>query len=102
MIWQEFLRRFKPKVITILLVFGPMLLYQMIGMVLEYLRFPPLGIIEVLMAAGATFLVVALVCWLWAFGEWSWFSLRRLRCFWGELRRFSREYWKSGAAVATK
>lgn len=97
MIRYEFLRRFKPKGITILKVFGPILLYQLIRMALEYFRIPSLGIVEGLMAAGAALLIVALGCWLWAVGEWSWFSLRRLRVFRRELWQFSREYWKSGA-----
>jgi len=102
MIRNEFLRRYKPKAITILKVFGPVLLYQLIRMVLEYFHIPSLGIVEVLMAAGAALLVMALACWLWAVGEWGWFSLRRLRVFWRELWQFTREYWKASAAATTK
>ena len=76
MIWHEFLRRFKPKAITTLWVFGPILLYELFGMVLEYFRIPPIGIRETLTAAIAVLLVLALACWLWVVGEWAWFSSR--------------------------
>ena len=102
MIRQQFLRRFKPKLIMILKVFGPVLMFQLLGMVREHYQYPPLGIEEVLVAAGGSLLTVALVLWLWALGEWSWLSLRKIRVFWGELWRFSRKYWQSGAAVATR
>ena len=59
MIWHEFLRRFKPKAITTLWVFGPILLYQLFGRALEYFRIRPLGIREVLMALTAVLLVLA-------------------------------------------
>lgn len=102
MIRQQFLRRFKPKLITILKVFGPILVFQLFGMAREHYEYPPLGMEEVLLTAGGALLAVALVLWLWALGEWSWLSMRRFRVFWSELWRFSRKYWTSGAAVATK
>jgi hypothetical protein len=102
MIRQQFLRRFKPKLVTVLKVFGPILTFQLLGMAREHYRYPPLGIEHVLLAAGGSLLAVAGALWLWALGEWSWLSLRRFRIFWGELWKFSRNYWKSGAAAATK
>jgi hypothetical protein len=100
MIWHEFLRRFKPKAITTLWVFGPILLYELSGRALEYFRIPPLGIREVLMAVTAVLLVLALACWLWVIGEWAWFSSRGIRTFWRNLCRFSREHPKKHAARA--
>ena len=102
MIRQQFLRRFKPKLIMILKVFGPILVFQLLGMAREHYHYPPLGMEEVLLTAGEALLTVALVLWLWALGEWIWLSMRRFRVFWSELWQFSRKYWKSGAAVATK
>lgn len=100
MIWHEFLRRFKPKAITTLWVFGPILLYELFGRGLEYFRIPPPGIREVLMAAAAVLLVLALECWLWVVGEWAWFSSRTIRIFSRKLCRFSREHLKKDAARA--
>ena len=100
MIWHEFLRRFKPKAITTLWVFGPILLYELFGRVLEYFRIPPLGIREVLMAVTAVLLVLTLACWLWVVGEWAWFSSRGIRIFSAKLCRFSREHLKKHAARA--
>jgi hypothetical protein len=98
MIWHEFLRRFKPKAITTLWVFGPILIYQLFGRALEYLGTPPLGIRKVLMAAIAVLVVLALACWIWVVGEWAWFWSRGIRIFSRKFCRFLRERLKKLAA----
>ena len=98
MIWHEFLRRFKPKAITTLWVFGPILLYELFGRVLEYIQIPPIGIRETLMAAIAVLLVLALACWLRVVGEWTWFSSRGIRMFSRKLCQFIAEHLKKHAA----
>ena len=98
MLWHEFLRRFKPKAITTLWVFGPILLYQLFGRALEYFQIPPLGIREVLLAAIAVVLVLALACWLCVVGEWAWFWSRGIRIFSRKCCRYLRERLKKLAA----
>lgn len=93
MVKQRFLTRFRPAVVTVLKVFGPVLGYQLLELVLGHFRYLPPSILDVLMVAAAILLVIALICGAWAWGEWSWARLRRLRFFWSEVKRFSREYW---------
>ena len=74
-------------------VLGPILLYELFVLVRQHFQYVPPSISDLLMGALLAFLLTALLCWLWALGEWLWFRLRRLRGFLGELRQCSRSYW---------
>ena len=94
MVKQRFGILFRPRVITFVKVFGAILGYHLFGMAREYFQYLPLSLVELLMGAGGVLLTIALLCWFWALGEWSWSKLGRLRGFCGELQRRSRNYWK--------
>jgi len=92
MVKQRFGTLFRPRVITFAKVFGAIVGYHLFGMAREYLQYLPLSLVELLVGAGGALLTIALLCWFWAWGEWSWSKLGRLRGFFGELQRRSRNY----------
>jgi hypothetical protein len=94
MVKQRFVTLFKPLTVTFAKVFGPILGYHLFGLGREYFQFLPLSLLELLMGTGGILLSLALVCALWACGEWQWSQLRWLRGFASELRRCSRDYWQ--------
>jgi hypothetical protein len=94
MVKQRFVTLFKPLAVTFAKVFGPILGYHLFGIGREYFQFLPLSLVELLMGAGGILLAIALLFTLWAWGEWQWSQLRRLRGFASELRRCSRDYWQ--------
>ncbi len=102
MVRQRFLVLFRRWLFTAAKVFGPILGYELLVLVRQYFQYVPLSIVDLLMGALAALLIIALLCWLWAWGEWSWSKLRRLRGFWDELGRCSRSYWKPEAVRANK
>jgi hypothetical protein len=87
---------------TVAKVCGPILLYELFVLVRRHFQYVPLGILDLLVGALSAFLLTALLCWLWALGEWMWFRLRRLRGFWSELRQCSRSYWNPEAVRTNK
>ena len=102
MVKQRFLTLFRRWFFTVIKVIGPILLYQLFLSVRDHLRFVPLGTLDVLLGALAILLFVALVCGLWAWGEWAWAKLRRLRGFGSELRRCCRDYWSPQTVTTRK
>ena len=102
MVKQRFATLFKPLVITFAKVFGAILGYHLFGMTREYFQYLPIKLVELLVGGGAVLLTIALLCWLRAWGEWSWSKLGRLHGFCGELRRCSRSYWRPEAVKTNK
>jgi hypothetical protein len=93
MVKQRFLVLFRRWLFTMVKVFGPILLFEGFILVREYLRYAPFGILDLLMGVLMALLLAALLCGLWAWGEWWWSKLRRLRGFVSELRQCTRNYW---------
>ena len=102
MVKQRFLVLFGRWLITMAKVLGPVLLFELLVSVRQYLQLAPLSVIDLLMGAFAALLVTAALCGLWAWGEWLWSKLRRIRGFASELRRCSRNYWTPEAVKAKR
>ena len=101
MVKQRFLVLFRLWLVTVAKVFGPILLFEVFVVVRQYLQYVPLGILDLLTGAILTLMLTAVLCGLWAWGEWWWSKLRRLRGYVSELRQCSRSYWNP-EAVRTK
>ena len=93
MVKQRFRVLFRRWFFTVAKVCGPILLYELFVLVRQRFQYVPLGFLDLLEGALVAFLLTALLCWLWALGEWMWSRLRRLRGFLSELRQCSRSYW---------
>jgi len=102
MVKQRFLVLFRRWLVTVAKVFGPILLFEVFVSVRQYLQYVPLSILDLLMGALMTLVLTALLCGLWAWGEWWWSKLRRLRGFVSELRQCSRSYWSPEAVKTNK
>jgi hypothetical protein len=102
MVKQRFLVLFRRCLFTAAKVFGPILLFEVFVLVRQCLQYAPLGILDLLMGVQATLLIIALVCLLWAWGEWWWSKLRRLSGFVSELRHGSRSYCRTGTVKTNK
>ena len=102
MVKQRFLVLFRRWLVTVTKVFGPILLFEVFVSVRQYLQYAPLGILDLLMGAFLTLLLTATLCGLWAWGEWLWSKLRRLRGFVNEVRLCSRKYWSPGAVKTNR
>jgi len=102
MVKQRFLVLFRRWLFTVAKMFGPILLFEVFALVRQYLQYAPLGVLDLLMGALMTLLLTALLCWLWAWGEWWWSKLRRLRGFVSELQQCSRRYWSPQAVKTNK
>jgi hypothetical protein len=101
MVKQRFLVLFRRWLVTVAKVFGPILLFEVFVLARQHLQYLPLGILDLLTGAILTLMLTALLCGLWAWGEWWWSKLRRLRGYVSELRQCSRSYWNP-EAVRTK
>ena len=101
MVKQRFLVLFRRWLPAVVKVFGPILLFELFASVRHYLQYVPLGTLDLLMGVLMSLLLTAMLCALWAWGEWWWSKLRRLRRFVSELRQCSRMYW-SPTPVKTK
>jgi hypothetical protein len=102
MVKQRFLVLFRRWLFTAGKVFGPILLFEGFVQVRQYLQYAPLGMLDVLMGALFALLVTAMLCLVWAWGEWCWSKLRRVRGFVSELWQCSRSYWNPEAIKTTK
>jgi len=102
MVKQRFKVLFRRCLFTAAKVFGPIVLFEVFVLVRQYLQYAPLSGLDLLMGALTTFLLTALLCWFWAWGEWWWSKLRRLRGFVGELRHGSRSYSRTGPVKTSK
>jgi hypothetical protein len=102
MVKQRFLVLFRRWFVTVAKVFGPILLFEVVVSVRQYLQYVPLGILDLLMGALMTLVLTALLCGFWTWGEWWWSKLRRLRGFVSELRQCSRSYWSAELVKTNK
>ena len=102
MVKQRFLILFRRWLFTVAKAFGPILLFQGFVTVRQYLKYVPLGFLDLLTGTLVTLLTAALLCWFWAWGEWCWSKLRRARGFVSELRQCSRNYWRPVAVKTNK
>jgi hypothetical protein len=102
MVTQRFLVLFRRWLVTVAKVFGPILLFELFASVRHYLQYVPLGTLDLLMGMLMSLLLTAMLCALWAWGEWLWSKLRRLRGFVSELRQCSRTYWNPAPVKAKR
>jgi hypothetical protein len=102
MVRQRFRVLFRRWFFTLARVFGPILLFELFELVRQYFRYAPLSMSDLLMAAFWTFLLTAVLCWLWAVGEGLRYWLRRLRGFSRHRKQYSGSYWKPEAARVNK
>ncbi len=102
MVKQRFLVLCRRWLFTIGKVVGPILLFELFVLARQYLQYAPLGILDLMLGALATFLLTVLLCGLWAWGEYWWSKLRRVRGFVSELRQCSRSYWNAEAVKTNK
>ena len=87
MVKQRFLTHFKPWLNAVIKVGGVIVGYQLCDQLRTYLQYAPLNIVDVVVAAIVTLSLIGLLCMIWAWGEWCWFKLRRLRTSCSELKR---------------
>ena len=102
MVKQRFRVLFRRWLFTVAKFCGPILLFELFVTVRQHFQYVPLSISDLLMGALLAFLLTALLCWLWALGEWLWSRLRRLRGFLSKLRQCSRNYWNPEAVKTNK
>ena len=87
MVRQRFLTHFKPWFFAVSKVGGVIVGYQLFDQIRTYFQYAPLNIVDVVMAATVALFMIGLLCVIWAWGEWCWFKLSRLRTFGSELKR---------------
>jgi len=102
MVKQRFRVLFRRWFFTVAKVCGRILLFELFALVRQHFQYVPIGISDVLMGAILASLLTALLCWLWALGEWMWYRLRRLRGFLSGVLQCFRSYWKPDAARMNK
>lgn len=102
MVRQRFRVLFRRWFFTVTRFCGPILLFELFALVRQHLHYVRIGMSDLLMGALLVFLLTAVMCWLWALGEWLWSRLRRFRGFLSELRQCSRSYWKPDAVNTNK
>jgi hypothetical protein len=86
MVKQRFLTHFKPWLIAISKAGALIVAYQLFDQIRKRLQYAPLNITDVVKAATIALLALALFCGVWAWGEWCWFKLRRIRRFSSEFK----------------
>ena len=87
MVKQRFLTHFKPWLYAVIKVGGVIVGYQLFDQLRMHFQHPPLNIADVVMAATVSVFGLTVLCGIWAWGEWCWFKLRRLRTYCSELKR---------------
>ena len=102
MVKQRFRVLFRRWFFTVAKVCGPILLFELFVLVRQHFQYVPLSISDLLMGALLAFLLAAVLCWLWALGEWLWSRLRRLRGFLSGPRQCSRSHWNPDAVRTNK
>ena len=102
MVKQRFRVLFRRWFFTVARVCGPILLYELLVLVWQHFRYAPFDLSVLQKGALLGFLLTASLCWLWAPGERTWSSVRRLRGFVDELWQCSRSYWKPVAVRINK
>jgi hypothetical protein len=86
MVKQRFLTHFRPWLIAVTKAGVLIVVYQLVDQIRARLQHPLLNTADVLMAATVALTVLALLCGLWAWGEWCCFRLRRFRRFGSQLQ----------------
>ena len=102
MVKQRFRVLFRRWFFTVMRFCGPILLYELVVLVRQHFEYVPLGLLDLLEGALVAFLLTALLCWLWALGEWMWSRLRRLPGFSSERQLCSGRYRKPEAVRISK
>jgi len=87
MVKQRFLTHFKPWLFAVTKVVGLIVGYQLFDETRTYFQYAPLNSVDVVVAVTVALLAIGLLCGLWAWGEWCWFKLRRLRLSCRELKQ---------------
>jgi hypothetical protein len=98
MVKQRFLTHFKPWLFAVTKLGVLIVGYQLFDQIRAYFQYAPLTIMDVVTASTIALLVMAMVCGLWAWGEWCWFKLRRLRALLIELKTAYSNHWSSRTA----
>jgi hypothetical protein len=86
MVMQRFLTHFKPWLIAVAKAGALIVVYQVLDQIRARLQHPPLNTADVLMVATVALAALALLCAVWAWGEWCCFRLRQFRRFGTRLR----------------
>ena len=94
MVKQRFLTHFKPWLFAVIKVGGLIVGYQLFDQIRTYFQYAPLHIMDVVTASTIALLVIAMICGLWAWGEWCWFKLHRLRRSCRELKQALNNRWR--------
>jgi len=94
MVKQRFLTHFKPWLFAVIKVVGLIVGYQLFDKTRTYFQYAPLSSVDVVVAATVALLVIGLLCGLWAWGEWCWFKLHRLRRSCRELKQALNNRWR--------
>ena len=102
MVRQRFRVLFRRWFFTVAKVCVPILLFELYVLVRQHFQYVPLSIFDLLMAASVAYLLTAVLCWLWALGEWLWYRLRRLPGFSSERQQCSGRYGKPEAVRISK
>jgi len=102
MVRQRFRVLFRRWFFTVAKVCVPILLFEVYALGRQHLQYAALGIFDLLVAAFVAFLLTAVLCWLWALGEWLWYRLRRLPGFSSERQPCSGRYGKPEAVRTSK
>jgi hypothetical protein len=79
MVKQRFLRHFKPWLFAVSKAGALIVAYQILDQARRRFQCAPLDISDVLKTSTIALFTLALVCGLWAWGEWCCFKLRSLR-----------------------
>jgi len=87
MVKQRFLTHFKPWLFAVIRVVGLIVGYQLFDKTRTCFQYAPLNSVDVAAAAAVALLAIGLLCGVWAWGEWCWFKLRRIRRFCIELKQ---------------
>ena len=101
MVRQRFFVLFRRWAFTVVRVLGPVFGFEFFTVVRQHLDYAPVGILDVSAGALMCLVITAMLCFSWAWGEWLWSKLRKLRGFVREVRQCSRNYW-SPEVVKTK
>ena len=101
MVKQRFLTRFKPWLYAVIKVVGVIVGYQLFDQIRTYFQYPPLNIVDVVVAATAALFALGLICAIWAWAEWCCFKLRRIRILGSEIKRVFNDVRRPRTAVTS-
>ncbi|MBZ5571254.1 MAG: hypothetical protein LAO09_05165 [Acidobacteriia bacterium] len=101
MVKQRFLTHFKPWLYAVIKVVGVIVGYQLSDQIRRYFQYPPLNIGDVVVAATGALFALGLTCGIWAWAEWCWFKLRRIRLLGSELKHAFNDVRRPRTAVTS-